>query len=615
MAGVAQGLHQRGVEAVLQFQVCADIAPGAAEQPARRADGLLQGLAVARIAREHGGLRLRLAFAAHGAVRHDAAVVEQGQGGVQRVEGFAPGFEGVEVGRVEREADAAVLPGDAGVAQHHAGAEFPVDALDETHGAACAVDRAHPDGVAGCGGLGPGQGGAHVDVGGERVERGVAEVAGRVAGHAARVGDHLVAHAEGALGGLDEAMQVRVAFALGHAEALVDAEDHQRCQALRRWGQVVGRAVAQAHGERGNRLRRIGREVGRAHRAADAFELGADPCREAAAIEAVEPALGQRPQRLGERRLAQDMAGRWRCAADEERLGEAWRILQAAELLPGQFGLAGGDDHAVAGMADGVAQQPLQGQRLATPGAGDVKGFGPAADRAGDGERGLRAARRNGVEPGIALRGGQGGGEAAGVDGKRSLPGGVDEPEAVAADGGHVGVDHGDGGGRRDHGLDGVAAVEKDVAPGLGREVVRGDDHAAQGIRSVQHVCGRSKLRMITRPGRPRGAKHQRDWPGCPASEEPLVAETKRNWAAKAPATASSGMLVAASILCRSRAAGGAAPPVPKHAAPASPRSRPVCRPRPDCAWPAPVLTAYCTAARGLELVVPTNTQPTSLST
>ena len=45
MAGTAQARHQIGIEAAFQFQRDAVFAPGLAQQPARRGDGLLQGLA------------------------------------------------------------------------------------------------------------------------------------------------------------------------------------------------------------------------------------------------------------------------------------------------------------------------------------------------------------------------------------------------------------------------------------------------------------------------------------------------------------------------------------------------------------------------------------------
>ena len=49
------------------------------------------------VAAEDGGLRLRLAFAAHRAVGHDAAVVEAGHRRVQRVERAMPGASALTV--------------------------------------------------------------------------------------------------------------------------------------------------------------------------------------------------------------------------------------------------------------------------------------------------------------------------------------------------------------------------------------------------------------------------------------------------------------------------------------------------------------------------------------
>lgn len=67
-------------------------------------------------------------------------------------------------------------------------------------------------------------------------------------------------------------------------------------------------------------------------------------------------------------------------------------------------------------------------------------------------------------------------GEAAGLDRTGLAAGLADQPEAVAADRVHVGIDDGDRRGHRDHRLDGVAALGEDVAAGLGRQMVRGRD-------------------------------------------------------------------------------------------------------------------------------------------
>ena len=62
------------------------LAPGAPEHPARSVDRFAERRLEVDMAREHGGLRLRLPVAAHGAVGHDASVVEHGERRIERVE-------------------------------------------------------------------------------------------------------------------------------------------------------------------------------------------------------------------------------------------------------------------------------------------------------------------------------------------------------------------------------------------------------------------------------------------------------------------------------------------------------------------------------------------------
>jgi hypothetical protein len=83
-------------------------------------------------------------------------------------------------------------------------------------------------------------------------------------------------------------------------------------------------------------------------------------------------------------------------------------------------------------------------------------------------------------------RGGCGGGPA-GVDAGRRPARLRDQPEAVAADAVHVGIDHGDGRGGGDHGFDGVAALAQHGQPCLGGQMMGGDHHAPAGGRRLQH--------------------------------------------------------------------------------------------------------------------------------
>ena len=76
---------------------------------------------------------------------------------------------------------------------------------------------------------------------------------------------------------------------------------------------------------------------------------------------------------------------------------------------------------------------------------------------------------------------------AAGVDRPGVAVGFGDEPEAVTADPGHVRIDDGEAGGDGDARFHRAAAVRQHLAPGLGGEVVRRRDHAAQRFRRVDH--------------------------------------------------------------------------------------------------------------------------------
>ena len=303
---------------------------------------------------------------------------------------------------------------------------------------------------------------------------------------ALRIGHHALAHAEGALGGFHQAVNVREAFALGHTQALEQAEDHERREALRGRRQVVDRAVVQPHRERVDDLRLVGGQVARAQRAAHAFELGADALGDFTAVEVVQPTLGQLLQRAAQRGLLEDVAHSRRLAVDEVGLRKTRRVFQAVELLAGERRLAFGDGNAVARVADAIGQQARQGQGRA-PGRGHLPRLGPAADGAGHRERGLGAPRGDGAVTGVPVEVGQRRGGAAGRDGHGLLARFVDEPETVTADGVHVRVDHRNGCGCGHHGFHGVAAVAQHIAPGLCGQVVGRNKHAAQGGEGVDH--------------------------------------------------------------------------------------------------------------------------------
>ncbi len=100
------------------------------------------------VTRQDGGLGLRLAFAAHRAIGHDAAIVEDAQRRIERMERLSAGFQRARPVQPQGEGRAAVLPDNAGLRQDDARAELEICALDRADGPAVAVDNAEPDRVA-----------------------------------------------------------------------------------------------------------------------------------------------------------------------------------------------------------------------------------------------------------------------------------------------------------------------------------------------------------------------------------------------------------------------------------------------------------------------------------
>ena len=84
------------------------------------------------------------------------------------------------------------------------------------------------------------------------------------------------------------------------AQALEQREDDQRGQPLRRRRRVVERAGLRSHAERLGDLASIVLQIGARHRAADALEIGGDLAPDVAAIEIVEPGMGEMLERGGE---------------------------------------------------------------------------------------------------------------------------------------------------------------------------------------------------------------------------------------------------------------------------------------------------------------------------
>ena len=150
-------------------------------------------------------------------------------------------------------------------------------------------------------GCGHGSARAPIDRRRQPVERRGREVAARIDGHVRRVGDMRVAHHERLLGRLDEPMHVVEAVGVADAEAIEQAEDHHRREALRRRRHAIGRAVLQPHRQRRRPRARDGvaRSASRSGLPA-ASRSARHAAREIAAIEVVEAGAREMIERSGE---------------------------------------------------------------------------------------------------------------------------------------------------------------------------------------------------------------------------------------------------------------------------------------------------------------------------
>ena len=130
---LAQRVPDVVAKSILEPQRAGLLAPGSAEEPARRLDRRLWIESAIDDARDEGRLRLRLALSAHRAVDEARASVDEVHGRDQGVRRLLARRQAIHVAGVEREERAPVLKKDAGVARDHARAEFPVETLDQRH--------------------------------------------------------------------------------------------------------------------------------------------------------------------------------------------------------------------------------------------------------------------------------------------------------------------------------------------------------------------------------------------------------------------------------------------------------------------------------------------------
>jgi hypothetical protein len=185
------------------------------------------------------------------------------------------------------------------------------------------------------------------------------------------------------------------------------------------------------------------------------------------------PELGER---VGEARQFADGARRSRFAVEEKGLGEARRGDQLGVGERIEPGLRRRNRNPFAREPLAALQENFQRQPSAER-RGEFQRERPAADRAGNGQRGVRSARRDRIVAEFPVTRDRRvlAGEAASLDRPHRL-GVADQPEAVAADRVHVGIDDGHGRRHRDHRLDRVAALREHVAARLGGQMMRRGD-------------------------------------------------------------------------------------------------------------------------------------------
>ena len=373
------------------------------------------------------------------------------------------------------EARAAVVQRDAGARHHHAGAEAAVVRLDVRHHAALGVGRAQVDGAAHwrcAGGVAPGalrvdQARAFAQVGGlEQLRRRELHVR-RVTHVRLQVGEgqahgfDLEVHARGGTDG-----RVFVGQVFEHAQR------HQRRDALPVRRNLVHLMAAETDADRLDPFAAVRRQVRQAQGRAMRRREGADLVRQPAGVEGFTPRACDLFERVGLLRETPDL-GHGGCAATRHEGLETGVRLQVADGL----GPLPGDDRAhgeaVARMADRIDEQVLEGQRAET-----LRQRRPARHLTRHGDR-VPTPRRHGVHA-LEARGVPARGRAArGVEAVQpaALP---HQREAVAADAVHDRLDHRQRDGRRQRGVDGVAATGEGRRASLCGQGLRGRDDVAR---------------------------------------------------------------------------------------------------------------------------------------
>src|SRR5258707_11489931 len=109
MTALLQVADRRSRKSAFELEGIVALSPGSAKQPTRGGHGLLQRLLEPDRTRKDGGLRLRLAVAAHRSVNHRSPVFQCCPWRVQRMDGVLARLHCPQMFRIQTERCPAVL--------------------------------------------------------------------------------------------------------------------------------------------------------------------------------------------------------------------------------------------------------------------------------------------------------------------------------------------------------------------------------------------------------------------------------------------------------------------------------------------------------------------------
>ena len=216
-------------------------------------------------------------------------------------------------------------------------------------------------------------------------------------------------------------------------------------------------------------------QIRRRLRAAKHSQIRRDVRRQRPGVEALQPLVAQSAQSLGQHRLAQHFAFAERPPFRFEGRGISARLpAQFRPLGRGYRALPRRHHHARLAKRHRIAQQPRQRQRTARR----FQRRCPSRNRPGYGVRCQRPAKRHRLQPGIQIQRNSPRRAAAAMDAVHRAVRLMDHPEPVAADPGHMRIDHRQTGCDRDGRLHRIAAILQHGQARLRRKEMRRSDHA-----------------------------------------------------------------------------------------------------------------------------------------